>query len=464
MLICLLFVDKLYTFYSLFNIRPMAQSFWGSFLESKRDLKEKNQIFFSILKDLTPVDITEDKITFHCTSIGAKNYLERKREELTEMISIHLGKKTTLTFLVKDTPVSLENAPLLSFQPSQEDVYRKAGLNNTYTFDKFAVSSTNQVAFAASQAVAQSPGSSYNPLFLYGGVGVGKTHLAQGVAHNILTDNKEARVYFCSGERFMNDLIESIREKTTQRFRKKYRSLELIIVDDIQFIAGKQTVQEEFFHTFNNIVSSGGQVILTSDRPPHEIRNLEDRLRSRFSGGLIVDIQQPDFELRTAILLIKAREKNIELDIEAAKAISEAVLDTRSLEGTLLSLYARSITSKKSIDLEVVEDFFKSKVETLKKKVSPNDVIKTICTFYNIKQSHLKGPVRTEKLALARQVAMFLLRTQLNLNLEEVAYITKRKDHTTVMHAVNKIQSLMMKDSSFKEEVDMITKTVQAST
>ncbi len=442
----------------------MAQSFWTSFLETKKELKEKNQIFYSILKDLTPIDITEEKITFNCTSIGAKNYLERKREELTEMVSIHIGKKTELIFVVKEVPVSAENAPLLSFQPSQEDVYRKAGLNSANTFEKFAVSSTNQVAFAASQAVAQNPGTSYNPLFLYGGVGVGKTHLAQGVAHTILSNNNEAHVYFCSGERFMNDLIESIREKTTQRFRKKYRTLGLIIVDDIQFIAGKQTVQEEFFHTFNNIVSSGGQVILTSDRPPHEIRNLEDRLRSRFSGGLIVDIQQPDFELRTAILLIKAREKNIELDMEAAKAISEVVLDTRSLEGTLLSLYARSITTKKSIDLEVVEDFFKSKVESIKKKLSPKDVMKTICTFYDIKQSHLIGRTRTEKLALARQVAMYLLRTQLNLNLEEVAYITKRKDHTTVMHAVNKVQSLMMKDVSFKEEVDMITKTFQAST
>ncbi len=464
MLICLLFVDKLSTFYSLFNFRPMLQSFWKSFLESKKELQNKNRIFFYTLKDLTPVEMTESNIIFNCSSSGAKSYLERKKDEITEMISIHLGKKTDITFVVREKPISPENAPLLTFQPSQEDIFRKAGLNPTHTFDKFAVSSTNQVAYAASQAVSQNPGISYNPLFLYGGVGVGKTHLAQGVAHKILSDNNEARVYFCSGERFMNDLIESIREKTTQRFRKKYRSLQLIIVDDIQFIAGKQTVQEEFFHTFNNIVSSGGQVILTSDRPPHDIRNLEDRLRSRFSGGLIVDIQQPNFELRTAILLIKAKEKNIELDIEAAKAISEAILDTRSLEGTLLSLYAQSLTSKRGIDLEVVEGFFKSKVETVKRKLSPQDIIKTVCTFYNIKQSHLKGKLRTEKLALARQVAMFFLRTELDLNLEEVAYITKRKDHTTVIHAVNKIQNLIMKDSSFKEEIDMITRTVHAST
>ena len=442
----------------------MLSSFWESFLESKKELKERNQIFFYILQDLTPVEITEEKILFNCTSIGAKRYIEKKKEELTEMISFHIGKKVEIEFIVKEKPVTLENAPLLSFQPSKEDVFKKAGLNSNYTLENFAVSSTNQVAFAASQAVAQNPGVSYNPLFLYGGVGVGKTHLAQSIAHIILNKSNESNVYFCSGERFMNDLIESIREKTTQKFRRKYRSLNLIIVDDIQFIAGKQTVQEEFFHTFNSIVSAGGQVVLTSDRPPHEIRNLEDRLRSRFSGGLIVDIQQPDFELRTAIILIKAQEKNIALDIEAAKAIAEMVLDTRSLEGTLLSLYARCLSTNKQIDLEVVEGFFKNSVEKQKKRISPQDILKTVCSFYNIKQVHLKGKTRSSKIALTRQIAMYLLRTELDLNLEEVAYITKRKDHTTVIHAVNKIQSMLIKDTSFKEEVDMIVNSVRSST
>jgi len=443
---------------------PLLSPFWKSFLESKKDLVKTNQIFFSILKDLTPIEMSETQITFSCTSDGAKKYLTNKKAQIEEMISLHIGKKITVEFIVEEKPLETSNAPLLSFQPSTEDIYKKAGLNGTYNFEKFAVSSTNQVAFAASQAVAQTPGSSYNPLFLYGGVGVGKTHLAQAIAHVILEKNSESNVYFCSGERFMNDLIESIREKTTQKFRRKYRSLNLIIVDDIQFIAGKQTVQEEFFHTFNSIVSAGGQVVLTSDRPPHEIRNLEDRLRSRFSGGLIVDIQQPDFELRTAIILIKAQEKNISIDIEAAKAIAEVVLDTRSLEGTLLSLYARCLTENKQIDLEVVEGFYKNTVEKQKKRISPQDIIKTVCSFYNIKQTHLKGKDRSSKIALTRQITMFLLRTELDLNLEEVAYIIKRKDHTTVIHAVNKIQSMLIKDTSFKEEVDMIVNSVRSST
>ncbi len=442
----------------------MASSFWNSFLESKKEIKARNPIYFSILKDLIPTEVTDTHIVLGCTSVGAKNYLEKKKDELEGMVSLFVGKKVSIEFSVIEKELSKDNAPLLTFQPSKEDIYRKAGLNSNYTFENFAVSSTNQVAFAASQSVAQTPGTSYNPLFLYGGVGVGKTHLAQAIAHIILQENTDSKVYFCSGEKFMNDLIESIREKTTQRFRRKYRSLDLIIIDDIQFIAGKTTVQEEFFHTFNSIVSGGGQVVLTSDRPPHEIQKLEDRLRSRFSGGLIVDIQSPDFELRTAIIMIKAKEKNIALDIEAAKAIAENVSDTRALEGTLLSLYARNVNSSKPIDLELVEGFYQNKVEKTKKRVSPQDIIKTVCSYYDIKQSHIKGKSRASKIALTRQIAMYLLRTELDLNLEEVAYIIKRKDHTTVIHAVNKIQSMLIKDTSFKEEIDMIMNSVRSST
>ncbi len=442
----------------------MLSSFWDSFLESIQEKKEKNPIFVSILKDVQPVEIKGDTLILACPSMGAKGYLDKKKEEIEELVSFKAGKKTTVEIVIQEKKIDGE-APLLEFQPSKEDLFRKAGLNINYTFENFAVSPTNQIAFAAAQSVAKSPGVSYNPLFFYGGVGVGKTHLAQSIARVILENNAENNVYFCSSERFMNELIESIRAKTTARFRKKYRSLNLIIVDDIQFLAGKQTVQEEFFHTFNSIVSAGGQVVLTSDRPPFEIRNLEDRLRSRFSGGLIVDIQQPDFELRAAILLIKAREKNISIDMEAAKIIAETVHDTRSLEGTLLSLYARTLTSNSTrIDLSIVEDFFHAKTEHTKKRVSPQDVVKTVCSFYNIKQSQIKGSTRKSTIALARQVVMYLLRTELDLNLEEVAYLVKRKDHTTVIHAINKVREKSMKDDTFRHEIEMITKSLQSST
>jgi chromosomal replication initiator protein len=234
-----------------------------------------------------------------------------------------------------------------------------------------------------------------------------------------------------------------------------------LVVDDIQFIAGKVHVQEEFFHTFNSIVSAGGQIILTSDRPPSSIKNLEDRLRSRFSGGLTVDIQPPDFELKTAILLIKSREKNIPLDIEAAKIIAEKVDDVRTLEGTLLSIYAKVLGKKEVIDLGVVEEFFSNqKTNEKNKKITPSDIIRAVCTYYNVKISHLKGETRTSNIALPRQVTMYLLRKKLGLKLIETAFELKRKDHTTVIHAEEKISKLIMKNPEFKKEIDNIIQSL----
>ncbi|MDP4010871.1 MAG: chromosomal replication initiator protein DnaA [Candidatus Roizmanbacteria bacterium] len=441
----------------------MLQSFWQEFLTSIKDKKKKSPIYYSILRDVQPIEIKEDLVTLSCTSLGAKKYLEKKREDIEGHLTFFARKKTRVEFTIVTTPIE-SDGPLLSFEPSKEDIFRKAGLRPNFTFENFAVSPTNQIAFAAAQSVGKTPGSSYNPLFFHGGVGFGKTHLAQAIAHIVLEDDATSGVLFCSGETFMNELIEAIRGKTTPKFRRRYRSLKLIVVDDIQFIAGKQTVQEEFFHTFNSIVSAGGQVVLTSDRPPHEIRKLEDRLRSRFSGGLIVDIQQPDFELRTAILLIKAQEKSIEIDIEVAKVIAETIVDTRSLEGTLMSLYARCAPDGSAIDLDLVEEFFHNRSSEKRRKISPQDIIKTVCSFYDVKQSQLKGDSRKSTIALARQVSMYLLRTELGLKLEEVAFLVKRKDHTTVIHAINKIQNLNMKNVVFREELTSITKAVSSST
>lgn len=343
-------------------------------------------------------------------------------------------------------------------------MFVKSGLHAKYNFDNFAVSSTNQVAYAAAQAISNNPGTAYNPLFLYGGVGVGKTHLAQSVARRMLEQDTNKKIFFCPGEHFTNEVIESIRENVTPKLRRKYRYLNLLILDDVQFIAGKTHIQEEFFHTFNSIISSGGQIILTSDRPPSEIKNLEDRLRSRFSGGLIVDIQPPDFELRTAILLIKAREKNIEIDIEAAKIIAEQVSDSRALEGTLLSVYAKILGTKEKIDLEVVESFFSEKTAIQVKKIQPPDVIKAVCLYYNIKPARIKDSIRTDAIALPRQIIMYILRVKLRLKQDEIAYILHRKDHTTIIHGVDKINALIMKNSLLKQDIDKILQSLSLST
>jgi len=428
---------------------------WLVFLESLEKDKKNSPVIASLLKQLKLVEINEDKIVLGYQNQGLRFFLEKRLPEIEKMLLFHFKKNLSLSLILVSRPKTKEE-PLFSFSPSINDVFFRANLSEKYNFDNFAVSGTNQVAYAAAQAVADSPGSAYNPLFLYGGVGVGKTHLAQAVAKKALEKKPDLKALFCPGDQFTNELIESIRGKSTVGFRKKYRHLNLLVVDDVQFIAGKQTVQEEFFHTFNSVVSAGGQIILISDRSPSEIKNLEDRLRSRFSGGMIVDIQPPNFELRTAILLIKAREKNIAIDINAAKIIAEQITDSRALEGSLISLYARILGKKNQIDLEDVDAFFSNKKETAKKRVESGDVIKAVCSYYNIKQTRLKGERRSEDVSLPRQVAMFLLRQELKLKLEHIAFLLKRKDHTTVIHAVDKISHLLTKDPDFKEGVDKI--------
>lgn len=440
-------------------------SFWDEFLIKIEKDREKHTVLYSVLKQTHPVELTDEKIVIGCNNLGIKKYLDPKQVEVEGKIFSVFKKKLRLEFVVSpQTTKKRVAAPLLSFEPAIEDLYYKAGINKKFSFENFAVSSTNQVAYAAAQAVVNNLGSAYNPLFLYGGVGVGKTHLAQAVAKKILEKNKDKRVFFCPGDNFTNELIESIREKSTSRFRKKYRMLNLLIVDDIQFIAGKVHIQEEFFHTFNSIVSSGGQIILTSDRPPSSIKNLEDRLKSRFSGGLTVDVQSPDFELRTAIVLIKSKEKNINIDIEAAKIIAEKTEDSRALEGVLLSTYAKILGKKETIDLEAVEDFFSKKSEERSKRISYSDVIKVVCAYYNVRPSHLKGKERTESIVVPRQVAMYLIRKYVGLKLIDTAEALKRKDHTTVLHAEEKISGLIMKDQNFKKDIDSMVQTLISST
>lgn len=440
----------------------MLASFWQDFLQFLSNKKDKSPIIFSVIKQLHLIKVEDQKIIVSCDNQAFAYFLQKKVPLIENYLSEYLNKKMQVEIVVKPRKKKVEE-PLLSFEPSIEDIYRKAGLVGKHNFDNFAVSSTNQVAYAASQAVSEAVGEAYNPLFLYGGVGVGKTHLAQAIARKVLEQNPEEKAFFCPGDQFTNELIESIREKSTQKFRRKYRKLKLLIVDDIQFIAGKNHIQEEFFHTFNAIVSAGGQVVLASDKPPQEIRKLEDRLGSRFSGGLIVDIQPPDFELRTAILLIKAQEKNIEIDIEVARLIAEQIEDTRALEGTLLSIYARSLGGKERVDLEIVESFFanlKKNNNNGRKKINPSEIIKGVCSFYNINQSQIKSPLRAGRMSLPRQVAMYLLRNELGLKLEEVAFLLKRKDHTTILHGVDKISGLRARNPIFKEEVDSIMKSL----
>jgi chromosomal replication initiator protein len=343
------------------------------------------------------------------------------------------------------------------FEQKVDEGWRRARLKEEYTFDNYAVGGSNQMAYAAGVAVAKKPGIAYNPLFIYGGVGLGKTHLMHAIGHELLKRG-EGPVLFCSGEEFTNDLVEGIRTKSTEKVRNKYRRVKLLLIDDVQFIAGKATVQEEFFHTFNSIQREGGQVVMTSDKPPSEIAKLEERLKSRFGAGMIVDVGPADFELRTAILLIKAKQKQISLPMEAAQTMANLIEGIRELEGVLTRVNTEAEITGVSISKTLVEKALKisSRPNISARIVTPNEVIELVSQYYGVNTSQIKGERRTKTIVVPRQILMYLLRFDLKLPLEEVGRLIGGRDHTTVMHATEKIGLQITQDEGIKNQIEIL--------
>lgn len=343
---------------------------------------------------------------------------------------------------------------------------RGIGLRTDYTFETFAVSTTNEMAHAAATAVSNRPGLSYNPLFLYGGVGVGKTHLMQAIGNNILAGNPNTKLLYCTGEEFTNEIVNAIRTKQANIFKNKYRGVQVLLMDDIQFLAGKNAVQEEFFHTFNALTKQQSQVVLTSDRPPHEIMLLEDRLRSRFEAGLMIDIQQPSFELRTAILLVKASAAQVPIPIELAKTIASKVESARKIEGIITSIRSEVELKHREINAQLVDEILRVEIENKRPTISasPADVIKTVANHYKLKQTSIKGKKRVKELVIARHIAMFLLKEELSLSLVEIGKWFSGRDHTSVLHAVNKIKLSVTTDDKIRQDVSALRTTLAAST
>jgi chromosomal replication initiator protein len=406
-----------------------------------------------------------------CPTSFAKNTIESRYFGLIQdTLNKVLGKNCDLVFIVKTDPNKRKASegspvPLFSVEKGGGDlleVLQKARLRPSFTFENFAVSSSNQMAHAAAEAVSQSLGSAYNPLFIWGGVGVGKTHLMASVGNYVLRVDPDKKVLFCTGEDFTNDIVEGIRNKTTQAFRNKYRKLDLLLIDDIQFIAGKDTVQEEFFHTFNAVTSVGGQIILTSDRPPSEISKLEERLRSRFEAGLIVDVAPPDFELRCAITQIKAQEKGIDLTSEQAQMIAANSESARKIEGLLTKLLTEIHVKKVPVTNELIESSFAKNLETGVRptRSTPDEVTEVVSKYYQVGKRLLLGDSRARPIARPRQILMYLLRTQLGIPLEEVGRVVGGRDHTTVMHAVEKITQLATIDVQMREDILKIKRTI----
>lgn len=331
-------------------------------------------------------------------------------------------------------------------------------LNKRFTFENFVVGASNRFVCAASLAVAESPAKAYNPLFIYGHVGLGKTHILQAITHKINQLHPQLKMAYMSSEKFTNELIDAIRHRSTTAFRKKYRDIDVLLLDDIQFIAGKESTQEEFFHTFNNLHNNNKQIIITSDRPPKEIKKLEERLSSRFSWGLIADIQPPDFETRVAILKKKLEFENVIVPEDIIYFIAEQIkTNIRELEGALIRVTAYALLEEKPISLDLAKFILKDMVRETKKIISVEMIQQEVAKTFNITLQDLQSKRRTKNIVFPRQVAMYLSRELTTMSLPEIGSAFGGRDHTTVLHSYKKIASIMIDDVKLKTLIPELT-------
>jgi chromosomal replication initiator protein len=366
--------------------------------------------------------------------------------------------------LDKDNPKQKEEVIILSNQPGQTSRARgsslshqyRQGLNERYTFDNFIVGAGNELAYAACQAIVASPGQKYNPLFLYGGVGIGKTHLIQAVGNAVLKKNPDARIVYASTEQFVQEFVDALRFKKNTDFAGFYRGADVLIVDDVQFLAGKEKIQEEFFHTFNALHQANKQIIISSDKPPREIPTLEERLRSRFVWGMSIDMQNPDFETRCAIIQTKAEMHGLELTSDVTEYLANYVqTNIRELEGALNQLLAFCEMRNLEPTLEVTTSLLGSG-KPRPKHISPRQVIEKTARYFQISVEDIIGPKRDKDIVVPRQIAMYILRSELHLSFPKIARELGRKDHTTAIHSIDKIEKEIVLDSSVKSAISKI--------
>jgi chromosomal replication initiator protein len=335
------------------------------------------------------------------------------------------------------------------------------GLSVRYTFDSFVVGNSNQFAQAACQAVAELPSRAYNPLFIYGGVGLGKTHLLHAVGHQIARLYPHLRLLYLSSERFTNDLINAIRYDRTAEFRAKYRTIDLLLIDDIQFISGKERTQEEFFHTFNDLYEARKQIVVSSDAAPKEIPDLEERLRSRFEWGLLADIQPPDFETRVAILKKKAEIERVRLPDDVAYLIAGRIkANIREIEGSLTRMIAFCSLSGRDMSVELAQEVLADLWGEEERVITMDHIQRKVAEFFGIKLSDMRAKNRTKSVAFPRQIAMYLSRQLTHASLSDIGRAFGGKDHTTVIHAVSKLQTMLQEDPKLKQTIDSLTQGI----
>ena len=436
-----------------------VQELWKAILaEIETEVSKAN--FLTLFKKTSLLTFEEGVATISAPSTMIIDLLQKRFYQIIKKtVAKHTKTDAKIIFVPKAS--IMENISSLKSGPLFEDCEKPnlpighlPKVRKDYTFQTLAVSGSNQLAYVSAQAVVKKIGEVYNPLFIYGPTGVGKTHLMHAIANKVYEETPNKKIIYMTSEDFTNEVVEAIRTNDTARMKKKFRSVDLLIIDDVQFIVGKERVQEELFHTFNTLVDKGSQIVLSSDRLPSEIKNIEKRLSSRFSGGLTVDIETPDFELRTAILLIKAKKFEFELTIEVAKKIAEKILDTRNLEGNLLRIMTEYQTGGgDSIETIAEKTLNNGKVE--ENHYNPDELIKNLCAYYRIKPTQIKSAKRDASLVKPRQVAMYILRKEFGLSFVEIGNILGGRDHTTIMYGVDKMENLLP-EKVFSEDIARI--------
>lgn len=427
---------------------PLYQKHWEAIL-SIIELETSSVSFNTWFKDTELINIEETELVVSVKNEFTKEILNTRYLELIRNSALQvLNKEYAIKFVLPNEQTNLTPKNTKKNEQIQDPLNYPSNLNPRYVFDSFVVGNSNRMAHAAALAVAEAPARAYNPLFLYGGVGLGKTHLMHSIAHYILDQNPSAKVIYASSEKFTNELINSIRDDKNESFRNKYRNIDVLLIDDIQFITGKERTQEEFFHTFNALYEANKQIIICSDRPPKEIETLEERLRSRFEWGLIADIQSPDLETRIAILRKKAEIENLSVPEDVLLFIAKTVISNiRELEGALNRILAFSSLTNKPITVELANEALKDLISKDKPKVITAEyILDVVANYFHLKPEELKSSKRTRNIAYPRQIAMYLCRKLTDLSLPKIGEKFGGRDHTTIIHGFDKISRELQTD------------------
>ena len=446
---------------------------WEQILNKmKLEYCSSNISYNTWIAPLTVYEVTDDTVYILVRLKASLEHIEEKYMlPFKVCIAEVTGKEYDISFVTEDNVTIQEKKENVVKKQKSNAIFENANLNGKYTFDTFVVGSNNNFAHAASLAVAESPGEIYNPLFIYGGVGLGKTHLMHSIAHFILENDPEKKVLYVTSETFTNELIDALKigkngnELAMTTFREKYRNNDVLLIDDIQFIIGKESTQEEFFHTFNHLHVSGKQIIISSDKPPKDIETLEARLRTRFEWGLIADISSPDYETRMAILRKKEELDGLEryhIPDEVLQYIANNIKSNiRELEGSLNKLIALSNLEKKPIDIPLAAEALKDMISPDKNRVvTPELIIDVVSEHFNVPVAELKGKKRNAEIVLPRQIVMYLCRAMTDTPLKSVGIILGGKDHASVSHGVKKIEHGITVDEALNNTVNIIKKKI----